>query len=181
MTYKQLYIFVEGDDEKRFIDSVVKPLFLQHYSTVIPILYSGLKQQIITKYIQTFNNQPNTDYIFFCDLDSRGNPLCVSQRKEKEQVKYSNCFENSKIIVVKEEIESWYLAGISAKNLGFFKIKPFANTEAVTKEDFERLIPKNFTSKIDFMIEILKGYSIEEARQKNYSFAYLVKKFALME
>ncbi len=110
-----------------------------------------------------------------------GNPLSVSQRKEKEQVKYSNCFDSTKMIVIKEEIESWYLAGISAKNLGLFKIKPFTDTEAVTKEDFERLIPKNFTSKIDFMIEILKGYSIVEARQKNHSLAYFMKKFALME
>ena len=175
MTYKQLYIFVEGEDDKRFINSVVKPLFLQYYAAVIPILYAGQKQQNIVKFIQTFNNQLNTDYIFFCDLDSRGNVLCVTKRKEIEQNKYSNCFENERMIVVKEEIESWYLAGIAET----FKMKPFADTERVTKEDFEKLIPKSFINKIDLMIEILKEYNLEEARQRNQSFAYFVKKFKL--
>jgi hypothetical protein len=179
MTYKQLYIFVEGDDDERFVNQIIKPL-MKNYSFVKLIKYSGLRQQEIVKFIQTFNNQVNTDYIFFCDLDSRGNALCVTQRKEKEQAKYSNCFDNSKIIVVKEEIESWYLAGISAKNLGLFKIKPFMDTEAVAKEDFERLIPKNFTSKIDFIIEVLKEYSLEESMTKNGSLAYFIRKFALL-
>jgi len=41
------------------------------------------------------------------------------------------------------------------------------------------LIPKKFTSRIDFMSEILKKFSIEIAKQKNNSFQYFVEKYMI--
>ena len=82
-----------------------------------------------------------------------------------------------KIIVVVKEIESWYLAGLDNKVCKQLKIKNFPNTEKVTKEEFNSLIPKKFTSRIDFMLEILKNFSIEIAKKKNTSFRYFVEKY----
>lgn len=45
-----------------------------------------------------------------------------------------------------------------------------------SKEDFEKLIPTSFTSKTDFMIEILKIFSTQTASEQNPSFSYLLKK-----
>jgi hypothetical protein len=39
------------------------------------------------------------------------------------------------------------------------------------------MIPKKFDSKIDFMIEILKYYSIDIAKQKNGSFKKFIDEF----
>jgi len=81
------------------------------------------------------------------------------------------------MIVVVKEIEGWYLAGLDNKVCKQFKIDSFANTDNVTKEKFNALIPKKFTSRVDFISEILKNFSIEIAKQKNNSFQYFAKKY----
>jgi hypothetical protein len=80
---------------------------------------------------------------------------------------------------VKEEIESWYLAGISSASLIKYKINSLGDTEQITKEEFQKLIPKKFESVSDFMIEILKDFSVNNAKMSNKSFAYLIRKHIL--
>ena len=50
-----------------------------------------------------------------------------------------------------------------------------ASTDELTKEDFNRLIPRRFDSRIDFMFEILKSFSIETAARRNNSFDFFVE------
>jgi len=78
--------------------------------------------------------------------------------------------------VVKIEIESWYLALLDNNTCRKFKIKlsKIKNTDHITKEQFNALIPKKFDSRVDFMIEILDCASIETARQRNTSFKYFI-------
>ncbi|MEM3394055.1 MAG: hypothetical protein QXY79_03310 [Candidatus Methanomethylicia archaeon] len=56
------------------------------------------------------------------------------------------------------------------------KIPAVSNTEIISKEQFNGYIPKDI-SRIDFMIEILKNFSMEEAKKRNNSFRYFMKKF----
>jgi hypothetical protein len=178
MDFKQLYIFVEGTDDERFVETVIKPYLLKHYVYVKTIPYAKLKKIVIEGYIKTYKKQGSSDYIFLCDLDARGDKsLCVTSKKQSIQNKYGNFLELEKIAVVKEEIESWYLAGITPENMAKFKIKAFEETESTNKEDFEKMIPKNFASKTDFMVEILKTYSIENAIEYNASLGYFKRKF----
>jgi hypothetical protein len=53
---------------------------------------------------------------------------------------------DKKIIVVKTEIESWILTGISTKLLEKFNIKSLPNTDRITKEDFRKMLPRNVNS-----------------------------------
>jgi hypothetical protein len=53
---------------------------------------------------------------------------------------------------------------------------PFSSTEDISKKQFNNLIPKGFDSRIDFMLEILKYFSIKIAKQKNKSFRYFLQK-----
>ncbi|OGW18585.1 MAG: hypothetical protein A3G93_11920 [Nitrospinae bacterium RIFCSPLOWO2_12_FULL_45_22] len=41
---------------------------------------------------------------------------------------------------------------------------------------FNRLIPNKFDSRIDFMLEILKYFSMGIAKQKNKSFSYFLER-----
>jgi hypothetical protein len=177
MGYKQLFIFVEGPDDERFINQIIKPLLLERYNHIKTIKYAAMTPKTVIGFIKTFDSQQNSDYIFMCDMDARGDTsLCITQRKTKEQIKFSSYPDSNKIIVVKEEIESWYLAGITSENRKKFNIKPFIGTDTVTKEEFEKIIPKNFGSKTDFMIEVLKEYSLNEAMHFNRSFHYFMSK-----
>ncbi|MHC4361138.1 MAG: hypothetical protein ACYSTN_10185, partial [Planctomycetota bacterium] len=80
------------------------------------------------------------------------------------------------VIVIVKEIESWYLAGLDSKNCKKLGIKVFRKTDNITKEQFDKLRPRKFNSRIDFMIEILKRFSMETAKRKNKSFDYFIAK-----
>ena len=85
-------------------------------------------------------------------------------------------------MIVKKEIESWYIAGLSDTNLKKLKIKLTAKgkkgdiTGNMTKEKFNKLMPKRFDSRIDFMLEILNQFSLNTAKKRNKSFSYFISK-----
>jgi len=81
------------------------------------------------------------------------------------------------ILVVIKEIESWYLAGLDDHACITLDLKPCTLTDGITKEQFNSLIPKKFDSRVNFMIEILKIFSIETAKTKNRSFRYFIEKY----
>ena len=171
-TYKILFIFVEGDDDERFFNEVLVPKFKEKYDDVKPIKYARWKKESVYKFIKSIKEM-GADYIYLTDIDDSP---CITVKKEEIQNKYKN-INNDKVIVVVKEIESWYLAGLDNKACKQLKIKNFANTDNVTKEKFNALIPKKFTPRKNFMSEILKYFSIEIAKQKNKSFKYFVEKY----
>jgi hypothetical protein len=181
-SFKQLFIFIEGPYDERFFEKQIKPLFLETYSNVKLIKYASSEKKFIVGLIKTLKHQPSSAYIFVSDFDARGdNHYCVTQKKEKVREKFSNVIDNNCIVVVKEEIESWYLAGITNANLERFKIKSFLNTEQIDKESFIDLLPKEYTSKTDFLIESLKEFSLETGIDFNNSLKYFVAKYKLLK
>jgi len=114
------------------------------------------------------------DYIYLTDINYSP---CITAKKGDVKRKYKN-IDIDKIAIVVREIESWYLAGLDNMVCKKLKINTFNNTNDVSKEKFNTLIPKEFISRIDFMLEILKNFSIAIAEHKNTSFQYFLKKFA---
>ncbi len=179
MDYKELFIFVEGVDDKRFVDTIILPFLYAKggYNFIKVIEYSSLSHQAIRIFLNTTTHKATQDYIFLCDMDGNANPNpSISERKEKESNKYGKSLDINKTVVVKEEIESWYYAGITNAKLEELGLPFLPNTEALTKEEFERMIPKTFISPNDFMVEILKEYVLEEGKEKNASLNYFIGK-----
>ena len=183
MDFKQLFIFVEGPDDERFISRVVVPRLQERYNHIKFIKYATMTKIAVEAFVKTCTQKATYDYLFVCDMDARGDKtLCITSRKQKEQNKYGrNLLKINKIVVVKEEIESWYLAGITDAQAARLNIKRLADTTFTTKEAFERMIPKNFISSNDFMVEILKNYSLEQGVEANLSLNYFAKKHLLWE
>lgn len=79
LKYKNLYLFVEGDDDSRFFKSVIKPMFDKFYKTVKVQQYKHQKKE---KFIATIKSIISYEdhYIFFADLDKR---ICIKEKKEK--------------------------------------------------------------------------------------------------
>lgn len=166
---RYLVLFVEGEDDKRFFTNFFKnDPRIQYYK------YSNKKKQEIKKYIQTIKKIPNFDYLYIADSD--GKP---SEERKDSIIEKINICEKEKIIVVCYEIESWYLAGLSEEDKREMKIKKdFKKTDDLTKEYFQSVIPTQFTSEIDFMIEILKIYKNDIANTNNLSFEEFSQKMA---
>jgi len=113
------------------------------------------------------------DYIFVADIDQERS---VRDKKQILYYRFSDISGRS-IVVVIREIESWYLAGLSFDSAQELGVPDLLETNQLTKEDFNTLIPHQFDSRIDFMFEILKSFSIETAINKNDSFRFFVTRY----
>ena len=172
MGYKRLFVWVEGENDIRFFDKIIKPKLQKKYNLVEVRSYAVLKKKKIRNFLKSIKAM-NAEYIYARDINDAP---CVTSRKKKIQSKLRN-IDESRIIVVIKEIESWYLAGLSDEDTQKLKIRSYKTTDGITKEQFHDLIPKKFDSRIDFTLEILKCFSVEIAKQKNRSFRYFVGKY----
>jgi len=172
MGYRRLFIWIEGEDDARFFEKIMKPKLQKKYNFVETIRYATLKKEKINNFLKSIKLM-GADYICVTDIN---NSPCVTAKKQKAKNKLRNIDED-RIIVVIKEIESWYLAGLGDTKSKKFKIRTFRVTDTITKEQFNSLIPKKFVSRIDFMLEILKIFSIKIAKQKNKSFRYYIEKY----
>ncbi|ACM22224.1 MULTISPECIES: DUF4276 family protein [Thermotoga] len=168
-----LIIFVEGNDDERFFERIVVPVLKKKFDSVKLVKYAQMKKERLESYIRSITSA-GWDYIYVTDMDDSP---CVTARKQQIQ-NYLPNIDPKRVVVVIREIESWYLAGLNKDKSRDLKIKErkLKNTENITKEQFNRLIPEKY-SRINFMIELLENFSIETAKQKNRSFKYFVEKF----
>lgn len=172
MSYKRLFVWVEGPDDLRFFETVAKPILTKQYDCIDFVQYGCMKDGKMRDFIASINAM-NGDYIFAHDMDEAP---CVSEAKE-DAIGHIENLDAAKIVIVRREIESWYLAGLnlkSAKRLGF---RHPGGTEGITKEEFNDLLPRRFRSRVDFMIEVLKSAAVADARRHNGSFDYFARKY----
>ncbi len=162
---EQLFVFVEGTDDERFINGVFEK------SNIKIIKYAKEKKEHINNYIKSIKSMSNCDYVLICDIDLKS----LNEKKNEILLQFPAC-EIEKIIVSIAEIESWYLAGLDEEFAKSIKVKYIYYTDDITKERFEALIPKKI-SKINFMIEILKRYNMDEAILRNKSLKFFVNYF----
>ncbi len=89
---------------------------------------------------------------------------------------FSNLDDNQISIVI-HEIESWYIAGFPDDMLLAMRLPEIGDSEKITKEDFNQLYHQISRSRIDFMRELLKNYSVKTAVSKNSSFKHFVETY----
>lgn len=167
MAYKSLFILVEGNDDERLFREKIAPKLEERYDYVKLLKWASLKKDYLKKYMASIRSM-GAAYIFIRDNDFS---TCITDRKGKIKGKYG-FLDERRIFIVVQEIEGWYLAGLNHAASKKLKIKNFKNTSKISKEMFEKNLPKNFSSRIDFMREIIKYFSFETARIKNESFNY---------
>lgn len=172
--YNRLFILVEGNDDERFFERIIKPEFQKIYDHVQFYQYACQPPKRTENFIKSVDAM-NADYIIAADIN---HSPCVTQKKETLISKKIRNVEKDKIIVVVKEIESWYMAGLeeeSKEALGFKRGE--SSTDDLSKEHFNRLMPKKYISRIEFMQEILKYFKKKTAVKNNTSFAYFFKKY----
>jgi hypothetical protein len=173
---KRLFIMVEGEDDVRFFGRLIKPLIAPRYDSVEIIPYACIKREKVNRFLKSVILMKN-DYIFVADIDYERSV------RDKKQILYYRFSEiqDGRIVIVIREIESWYYAGISGALAQELGIMDTGNTDDLTKEDFNARIPKKFDSRIDFMFEILKSFSLETAKKRNKSFQFFVDRYQIYE
>jgi hypothetical protein len=177
MKSKVLFIWIEGADDRRFFEAIIKPKLKSKYIDIRLIEYSRKKSTFTENFIRTIESM-GADYIYVTDIDRSP---CITAKKERVKKEINN-IDIGKIVIVIKEIESWYFAGLTAKalqSLGIEDYHKFATTNELQKEAFNKNIPKKFNSRIDFMQEVLKLFQLETVtnNQTNYSLCYFIQKY----
>ncbi|MGI6168943.1 MAG: hypothetical protein ACOYI4_04400 [Christensenellales bacterium] len=158
-----LYVFVEGADDERFF----RWYFRKRKIKIIK--YAQEKRVKTNQFIQTIQEMEHADYIFMTDKDN----FKLNEKLERIQSWYPS-IDLDRVYVAIQEVEGWYLAGVTRDTCKEWGIRYYYDTNDLVKEDFNALIPRPFLSRIDFMLEILKNFSMPEALRRNRSFRYFV-------
>ncbi len=169
------FIWVEGGSDARFFEGVLKPLIEKQYARkVIVRTYASMRRDKLSAILRAIIDI-GADYLIVTDNDCFP---CVTSKKQWvcENIKYAGA---GAIRVVVEEIESWYASGLDEAGAQKLDFPVLPSTDKLTKEQFNALVPPRFASRIDFMMEVLKVFSIQAAEQSNRSFRYFISKQGL--
>ena len=172
MAYSRLWILVEGNDDEKLVEKI-KPVFKEKYESLTIWKYAQQLRKKTQGFLRSISSMQSSDYFFLHDINQSP---CITARKEKVKDEYGDIIHLTKVVIVIKEIESWYLAGLNDDACKELRIKTFSKTNDITKEDFNRIMPEKYDSRINFMQEILKRFSIETAKEKNTSFDYFMSK-----
>jgi hypothetical protein len=171
--YRWMHVLVEGRDDREFFRVVIKPILQEQYDHVQIWEYAGRTLEKRISYLRSVQAM-NADYLFVADVNSSP---CVTARKGHLVGHHKNMIDPGRTLVVRREIESWYMAGMDDAACQELELTSPTHTDDLTKERFRSLMPKRFNDSVaDFMTEILKGFRVELARGKNPSFAYLMNR-----
>lgn len=178
---------MEGSDDVRFFESVVRPICENNYDFVQCWQYSQKTKARVNSYLNSIRAMQDAgaaDLIVVADLDESP---CVTDRKERLLSSFRSLSaradgSSTRILVVCREIESWYLAGLNISECERIGISTtMENTDAISKEQFLSLIPEKYSSKTAFMEAILQSFDFETACSKNRSFLYFMQKYGANE
>jgi len=173
VSYRELVIFVEGADDEMFFQAVLKPRLLRRtYDWVTLWRYAERRPEKTRAFLRSVKAR-GADYLLAADIN--GAP-CVTARKDRLLGRLPE-LSRDRIAVIVSEIESWYLAGIGSAAAKGLRVPVHSRTDAVTKERFDRLIPRSSRSRVDFMAELLRFFSLGVAKRKNRSFEYFLRKY----
>lgn len=181
MRDQTLYILVEGDDDERFFESIIKPIYVHSYGEIRFWKYSQRKKGEVNRFLESVKNLQAAglaNYIFVADLDDC---VCVMTKKERIASEYKHVTKN-RMLIVGKMIEGWYLAGLdndTCERIGIGSLP--SRTDHLTKSQFNCLLPEGFDSRIECMQEILRSYDLKVACARNYSFRYFKRKCKIDE
>jgi hypothetical protein len=169
--YRRMWIFVEGRDDRRFVDAVLRPILEKEYDFFDTWEYAQETPKKVVEFLRAMKAM-RADCLLLADIDDSP---CVSAKKEVLGKRFQQALEPADAVVVVREIESWYIAGLDDETCQELGIASLSCTDQVTKEQFRTLVPKRFDGSVaDFMIEMLRPYRTQEARARNRSFGYLM-------
>lgn len=171
-------MWVEGGSDARFFDAVLKSLLGTKYHRVVIRTYASMKRDKFSAILEAIKAM-GADYLVVADYDCSP---CVTSKKDWLH-QHIKGLEPERTRIVIEEIESWYAAGLDEQGIAGFGmpvLAALAGTDRLTKEQFNEMVPQMYDSRIDFMMEILKIFSVETARKRNRSFEYFLRKQGLV-
>lgn len=174
MSYSLLFILCEGNDDRQFLERIFAPLL--DYDNVQYYQYAQRTSKDVRSMVQSIQSmdaEPSLDaeYLYFCDFDQSE---CITSKK-REVTNRCHSLDPDRIFVVREAIESWYIAGVQEHERERLGISLPRRTDGILKAHFNNALPKR-EPRISVMREMLDVYDLRMARRRNYSLDYFCRK-----
>lgn len=158
------FVLVEGTTDKLFIERVMlSKLVRTQPGLYVKVVEHAQRPSKLVRSVLGTSARMGIDCVFVADLDDLA---CCTLGKAKCRQNYP-FLDESCVVIVKREIESWYLAGLDVEASATLGVQYLPTTDDVTKEDFARLRPKRFRDNLDFMLEILNRFDLGHALRQN--------------
>jgi hypothetical protein len=171
--YKEFYFMIEGDDDERFVNRIVRPVLESNYDYIGFYQYAQRPKKDIERFIRSLLSK-QADFLCLADINSLP---CVTAKKQHIKEHKIGAVDDNRIIVIKMEIESWYLAGLNEKCCKGLRIPICATTDTIDKKKFgQLLLGSKLGYTINCMIEMLNNYDLNMAKSKNNTFKYFYNK-----
>lgn len=177
MSVKVLFVLLEGPTDEKFFSNILKT-HLDDNTIVRPWQYSRQRKAKTLSLIRSIESMKAKslpwDYIYSKDFNGA---ICLTEKRNNIIEYFSvsptrQIIAEERMIIVVEEIESWYLAGVSRNFLLDLGVKKWINmTDNVTKEKFVNFIPKRMPDLV-FRSKIVADFDVELAKNRNRSFGY---------
>jgi len=172
MGFRRLFLFVEGDDDQRFFQSLL-PLLGERYDHVDFVQSSRMRKGKLDAFVRSVKSM-GAEYLVVSDLDRHSCPTAVKEIL----IDRHPALDPDRIQVVQAEIESWYCAGVprSDPDFGALGIVTCADTRHITKEAFNAALSGSGGPRIPAMIALLERFDLATAAERNTSFSYFLRK-----
>jgi len=159
-------ILYEGPNDRRFLETIVKPKLSGSYRVVM------FKQSCLSKRVRSeivrearIKKEP---VVCICDLDDYE---CFPKKRET----VASCFglkDEDCITIVCREMEGWFLAGASDEAASALGLSVPVDTSSLAKEQFNDMVVKAQRSRIEVIVTILDSFDLDKAKERNSSFEH---------
>lgn len=174
MSYRRLFLFVEGDWDERFARRILAPVWEKRYDHVDFVRYSNLPKTKIESYLRSLGPM-GADYLFLADLDRP--ERCITAAKEILCKAYPH-LDPARIRIACLEIEGWYAAGMRPDHpkYGGLSLAQIRETDGLSKESFESAFLAKGSSPYEARLDLLDSFDLARALERNRSLRYFVEK-----
>lgn len=170
---------VEGPDDKRFVETVLRPRiegkpdvvkYAQKSASDVNSLVSAFAGTCAEHYYVTDPDR---------EVDARGNCQNCDERETHEQQRY-DILDPFDVLVAVDAVEGWLLAGVSDAVASEGRVPVPSSTDHVGKPEFTAAFEEStFGSMERFVDRIFDDYCCDLARDRNDSFDYVASAVGL--
>jgi hypothetical protein len=173
MPERELYLLVEGNDDKRLFDQKIKPILEQEYPSVRIWKFKELRPADFQRLMNTIREK-EADYLVITDFDRA---TCVTMKKESVSLSYAGV-SASNIALVIQVIEGWYIAGLDGLGRRKHQIPETLDSNAITKASFNSIYGTRTSAKAA-KVRMLSDFTIQVAVSNNQSFEHFHRNYIL--